>query len=122
MDKKTVLFIDDEPGILSALRRAFHGGEWNLLFARSGAEALNMVEEMPVDVAVCDLHMPEMNGVAVFDKLKARHAGIARIMLSAFVEDDSIERALAEECAQRVLLKPWNDQQLREAIAEMLQD
>ena len=120
MNKKTVLFIDDEPGVLSALRRAFHRGEWNLLFARSGAEGLEMVAEVPVDVVVCDLHMPEMNGVAVFEQLQEHHSGIVRIMLSAFVEDESIERALAEECADRVFLKPWSDEQLRQAIAESL--
>jgi CheY-like chemotaxis protein len=118
--KKTVLFIDDEPAILSALRRAFHSGEWNLLFACSGKEGLEMVAEMPVDVVVCDLHMPEMNGVAVLEYLQKKHAGIGRLMLSAYVEADSLERALADNCSEQVLIKPWNENELRQAINKIL--
>ena len=119
-DRKTVLFIDDEPFVLSSLRRVFHGEHWNMLFAEGGTQGLEMMAETPVNAVVCDLQMPGLNGVSVLEKVQALYPEAGRLMLSAYVEEDSLERALAEECAHKVLSKPWNDEQLKAAISTLL--
>jgi len=59
--KYTVLFVDDEPRITSALRAIFRR-EYNVLIANSGADALVILEKHNVDVLVSDQRMPEMLG------------------------------------------------------------
>lgn len=57
-----LIFVDDEPLVLQGLRRTLHSmrGEWQMEFANSGAEALQMMAKAPFDVLVTDMRMPGM--------------------------------------------------------------
>jgi serine/threonine-protein kinase len=57
----TILFVDDEPRITSALKALFRR-EYKVLTANSGQQALQVLEQETVDVLVSDQRMPEMSG------------------------------------------------------------
>ena len=59
-DRKNILFVDDEPFILTSIRRSILAmtDEWNLFFANSGAEALAMCDGQAFDLIVTDAKMP----------------------------------------------------------------
>ncbi|MDP8241086.1 MAG: response regulator [Candidatus Hatepunaea meridiana] len=84
-EKKHILFVDDEPNILSSLRRMLFsmGSEWEIAFANSGEEALRKLAVETFDVIVSDLSMPEMNGFQLLTKVKKRYPQITRIAFSA---------------------------------------
>jgi CheY-like chemotaxis protein len=59
-----ILFVDDEPAVLDAIRRSLriHRARWEMEFAGSAAAALDLLSVAPVDVVVTDFRMPDMDG------------------------------------------------------------
>ncbi len=57
-----ILCVDDEPNILSSLRRLFHPQHYKVLTAESGAAGLAILQQQPVDLVISDMRMPHMNG------------------------------------------------------------
>lgn len=84
MNRKTILFVDDEPKILKGLRRMLYPlrEEWNMLFVESGAEALETLHRTRVDVLISDMRMPQMNGVQLLQVVKQQNPEIVRVMLT----------------------------------------
>ncbi|WP_073260795.1 HDOD domain-containing protein [Cryptosporangium aurantiacum] len=115
-----VMFIDDEPNILSGLRRMLRTqrGEWDMQFANSGAEGLALMAEQPVDVLVCDMRMPGMDGVQVMAAVRERHPSTARIILTGQTDRESVIAALG--LTQRFLLKPCRPEDLVAAIEQVV--
>ncbi|HUU16132.1 MAG TPA: response regulator [Sedimentisphaerales bacterium] len=63
MEKRTVLFVDDEKKVLSCLKGGLLDEPYETLFAGSGKEALEILEQNEVQVIVTDMRMPEMGGL-----------------------------------------------------------
>ena len=80
MPKASILFVDDDPNILSGLRRMMHPfrDEYELLFANGGQEALDMMGQKPSDIVISDMRMPGMTGAEllhkIYDQLSGHHS------------------------------------------------
>jgi len=96
MRKLSVLFVDDESRILDGLRVRLHRqrSKWDMLFALSGKEALELLAARPIDVIVSDMRMPEMDGATLLRAVQQRYPGVVRIVLSGHSEEESAMRAL----------------------------
>jgi len=90
MNKKTILFVDDEPMILSGLRRMLHPlrNRWTMLFADSAAVALALLAEQEVSVLVSDMRMPGINGFELLKIVCKQHPQIIRVMLTGQPDKD----------------------------------
>ena len=119
-DQKTVLFVDDEPAVLNSLKRMLREENWILVFAESGVEGLKLLEEHDVDAVVVDLQMPQMNGLSFLEQVAEKSPHSGRIVLSAYVQEGSLERAMVDEFAHQILAKPWNDDEVKAAIRTAL--
>ena len=82
--KTEVMFVDDEPNVLSALRRMLFPmrENWNLRFAESGERALSMLRDRPADVVVSDMRMPGMNGTELHEALIERGRNMPVVYIS----------------------------------------
>jgi len=118
MDKTTprVLCVDDEPHILSALRRLLRGAGFELLEASSGREALDHVMASPVDAVVCDLRMPGMDGIEVLRAIREQSPFTQRILLTGHADLDSAISTINEVGVFRYITKPWEDHDLSQAV------
>ena len=87
--KYTVLFVDDETRITSALRAIFRK-EYNVLIANSGAEALQVLDKNDVDVLVSDQRMPHMLGNELLATVSQKHPQTMRILLTGFMDKQAI--------------------------------
>jgi diguanylate cyclase (GGDEF)-like protein/PAS domain S-box-containing protein len=114
----TLLLVDDEPNILSALKRQLRGTGLRILTAPSGKEGLALLETEPIDVIVSDQRMPGMTGVEFLRAVKNSHPNTVRIVLSGFTELQSVTDAVNEGAIYKFLTKPWDDTQLRGHIQE----
>ncbi len=114
--KIRVLFVDDEPNVLSALRRMFHGmrGAWDMAFAPGGREGLALLRQAPVDVIVADMRMPDLDGAAFLREAQALCPGAIRIALSEHSDRDMILQTVRP--AHQFLPKPCQPGELRAAI------
>jgi CheY-like chemotaxis protein len=115
---RTLLLVDDEPNILSALRRQLRGAGYQILTASSGHEGLDLLLRNKVDVIVSDQRMPGMTGVEFLRTVKQMYPETVRIVLSGFTELQAVTDAVNEGAIYKFLTKPWDDMQLREHIAQ----
>ena len=115
--KYTVLFVDDEPRITSALKAIFRR-EYSVLTANSGAQALQIMDSHTVDVLVSDQRMPNMLGHQLLAKASKRHPQTMRILLTGFMDKQAIVESINDGEVYRFINKPWKNDAMREVIAE----
>jgi HD-like signal output (HDOD) protein/ActR/RegA family two-component response regulator len=111
-----VLFVDDEPAILSGLGRMLRplAAEIQSEFVSSGAEALARLAEAPFDVVVADIRMPAMDGASMLAEVRAAYPDMIRVVLSGHAD---VCRALCEvPVAHQFIAKPCDAATLRRVI------
>lgn len=72
MRSRSILLVDDEPGIRRALEKALTRMGHRVLLAGSGEEALELLEAFPVDIVLMDLRMPSMSGQTLYHSIVSR--------------------------------------------------
>jgi two-component system, response regulator YesN len=113
-----VLLVDDEPVFLSTFAeglKSITGKTCNIITAKNGREALDILRTVTVDVVVTDLHMPDMNGLELVECMKKEHPEIAVIVASAFM-DANIELTLRRLLVEHVIDKPLNLKEVTHTI------
>jgi len=115
-NKVKIIFVDDEPNVLSGLRRLLRPmrGQWDMTFAGSGREALKILTEKRCDVIVTDMRMPDMDGARLLYKVKELYPQTVRIALSGQTSDETILRSVGP--VHQFLSKPCNAQLLKTTI------
>ncbi|MDF3071224.1 MAG: response regulator receiver protein [Polyangiaceae bacterium] len=111
-----VLFVDDEPRVLQALRRslAIANVPWDARFVDGGAAALAALASEPYDVVVTDMRMPSVDGAAVLNAARDRDPGIVRIVLSGQADEAAALRVV--RVAHQFLAKPCDVKLLRHVV------
>ena len=121
MNNQTVLFVDDEQFVLSSLKRLLRSESYRCLFAGGGKEALDCLEKEDVHVIVSDLSMPEMDGLALLDKVGQKYPDIVRLVLSGRKDSDTVLEAINRGQVYRYIVKPWNQDELKVNIRQALE-
>ena len=116
-----LLLVDDEPNILASLRRVFQRENYELLFARSGEEALRIMEKQPAELIMTDFMMPGMHGSELLREVRERWPQTIRIMLTGHANTDAVMGSIKDGAVYRFILKPWNDDDIRLTIALALE-
>ncbi|NCN70041.1 MAG: EAL domain-containing protein [Betaproteobacteria bacterium] len=119
--QRTLLLVDDEANILSALKRLLRRDGHQILTANNGAEGLKILAEHRVDIILSDQRMPGMTGVDFLRAAKALYPDTIRIVLSGYTELQSVTDAINEGAVYRFLTKPWDDDALREQINKAIE-
>lgn len=114
---RTLLLVDDEESILSALKRIFRRDGYQILTANSGARGLELLAQQPVDVIVSDQRMPGMTGIEFLREAKQLYPHTVRMTLSGYTDLQSIIEAVNEGAVYKFLTKPWDDDLLRSHVA-----
>lgn len=105
----TVLCIDDEPSILSALRRLFRARGLQVKVAESGQAGLALLESEAFDLVISDMRMPEMDGVVFLEQVRQRWPDTMRLLLTGYADITSIMGAINRGEIYRYIAKPWDD-------------
>lgn len=118
---RTIVFVDDEPLLLEGLQNMLRKRrrEWNMHFLPGAIQALQFLEEHPVDILVTDLRMPEMDGAELIQKVYRRYPGVIRMILSG--QADQAITARTAPMTHRFLTKPCSPQVLQGAIERAVQ-
>jgi len=107
-----VLLVDDEPLVLSSLRRLLRREGFEIATCTSGADALAWLERETADVIVSDYKMPGMTGVEFLREVQPRWPDVYRCMLTAQADKDVLDDALADGLLHRAFKKPWDNRGL----------
>lgn len=116
--ERTLLLVDDEDNILSALRRLLRRDGYTILTASDGKQGLEVLSANRVDVIVSDQRMPGMTGVEFLRKAKDICPDSVRMVLSGYTDLQSVTDAINEGAIYKFLTKPWDDAMLRANIEE----
>lgn len=116
--QRTLLLVDDEENILTALKRLLRRDGYRILATPDPAKAFELLAQHPVGVVVSDQRMPQMSGTELLREIKNLYPDTIRIVLSGYTDLKSVTDAINEGAIYRFLTKPWDDDQLREAIRE----
>jgi response regulator RpfG family c-di-GMP phosphodiesterase len=118
---QTLLCVDDEPNILSSLRRLFRGKGYRVLTAESGAEGLQILEKEAVDLVISDMRMPEMDGARFLAKVRERWPDTIRLLLTGYSDIQSILDAINCGEIYRYITKPWDDNDMLLVVRHALE-
>jgi HD-like signal output (HDOD) protein len=103
--KKKILFVDDDPLLLSVYDAMLDGEpRWQCFTAENGEAALKTLSQEPFDVVVSDMRMPRMDGIELMTVVCHRHPQISRIIISGLGDQEEIARGL--ETTHQFLTKP----------------
>lgn len=118
MNNKKVLFVDDEPNILDGLRRMLRSlrNEFDMQFAGSGSEALELMAGHRFDVVVTDMRMPGMDGAELLKTIKEKYPHTIRIMLTGQADETSILSTVG--VVHQFLAKPCSPDRLKTVLVQ----
>lgn len=116
MAKPAILAVDDDDLVLRAVERDLrrqYGGQYRILGARSGAEALQTLQALklrhdPVALFLVDQRMPQITGVEFLEQAIRLFPDAKRILLTAYADTDAAIRAINIVKLDHYLLKPWD--------------
>lgn len=115
---RTILCVDDEPNILSSMKRLFRATGHRVLTAEGGAQAVALLDAEPVDLVISDMRMPGMDGAELLQRVRQRWPRITRLLLTGYADIASTIAAINEGRIHRYITKPWNDEELLMTVRE----
>lgn len=116
--RRSLLLVDDEVNIISALKRLLRPEGYDIHTANSGEQGLEVLAQRPIDVIMSDQRMPGLNGADFLRQARILRPDTIRIMLSGYTELQSVTDAVNEGAIYKFLTKPWNDEQLRTHLTD----
>lgn len=114
--KPRVLFVDDEPRVLTSMRMLFRGS-YEAYFADGGQKALEQLRVQPVDVIVSDQRMPGMTGIELLRAAREINPHAMRILLTGYSDLTAIIGSVNEGEIFRFVNKPWANDVLASTVA-----
>lgn len=111
-----IVFVDDDAQVLEGLRRMLFGRRdvWAMRFFTEPSAALSAIEQLPADLVVSDLQMPDMDGTVFLEQVHKMLPEAIRYMLTGVLDHPLLGRAI--RCSHQVIAKPCNPRELCEAI------
>lgn len=109
----SVLFVDDEPNVVEALKRLLIDEPYEVRTCTDPEEALKLVAEDPPTVVVADYYMPKMKGPALLRKVREMDKNIVRMVLTGKPDVTAVLDAVKEGAVYRFILKPWDEDDLK---------
>ncbi len=107
-EKRTVLVIDDDEALCSALETKFSGKGYNVVVCKNGSEGCAALEQQKFDVILTDLHMPEIDGFDVLEKKKTSlNVDTPTYVITNLGSDQYCDRAIdlgAKKCFVKSLI------------------
>lgn len=113
--KIQVLYIDDEENNLSSFKASLRK-DFKVYTVNDPVEGLKLAEEVEFQVAIADQRMPGMTGVEFFEKMVKFKPDPIRILLTGYSDISSVIDAINKGEVYRFIDKPWNIEQIKNAI------
>ena len=115
-----ILIIDDSASMLALLEQMLREEDYAVTIASSGAEALEILSQNPIDLVITDIYMPALDGLEVMRLARAMKLNVPFIAISSQVSPQNKFIPARGLGAQISLQKPFAREQLIEAVEAVL--
>jgi|GEM_PF-520154 len=115
-----IMIVDDEPANLRLLESLF-SGDYQVLSAGSGTEALRLLEQHDVALLITDQHIFGMTGIELLERAASLRPHMVRIILAGCTDMEALVDAINRGQVYRCVTKPWNNEDLRLTVVRALQ-
>lgn len=119
--RETILCVDDEPQVLTALRRTLHREPYDVITAPDAALALECLDRLPIDVVIADERMPLVSGTQLLKEIRQRWPWMGLVILTGYPGQSVMIRGL-QAGIDLLLYKPWDDGALKHTIRRLLEE
>jgi DNA-binding NtrC family response regulator len=116
-----LLVVDDEPAVLSLIKRVAEGEEFEALVCTTGREALTIAEEQRPDLVLVDLRMPDVNGLDIVRALRKADSKAMIVLMTGYGSIDSAVEAVKLGAAD-YLTKPFDLERLKVTFATVREE
>ena len=120
-DQPYILCVDDEPGIVRAIRRILKPEPVNVLIAASGQEGLEILRKQPVSLILTDYRMPEMNGIEFLEQAAPLCPDAFRMILTGYAEAHVLVEAVNRGQIYKILYKPFQEEDIKLTVRSGLE-
>ena len=116
-DAAALLVVDDNPLVLNVLKSLFQAQEYQVYSCSNGLEALDLVKSKQLDVIICDVMMPKMDGYRFHEQVRKipECVHIPFVFLTSLSESEQVRKG-KETGADDYLIKPFNPDELLSVI------
>ncbi len=121
MKHHSILIVDDEKNVLSAIERALRKEPYTVYSADSAEKALQLIKAREVSLVISDYNMPHTNGLEFLKKIKNLYPHILTIMLTGQAEVEVAVEAINAAGVYKFILKPWDDEDLKITVRRSLE-
>ena len=118
---RNLLLVDDDEENLQALRRTFRSA-YNLFFTSDPKEALRIIEDNVIHVVVSDQRMPGITGVELLQQSGKLRPGLLKVITSALSDTATLLSAINVAGIHRYVVKPWEPEELRRVVDELVSE
>lgn len=115
-----ILFVDDETANLRLLERLFRG-QYEVISAASGSEALALLEVHDIALIISDQRMPAMTGIEFLKRAAELRPQTVRIMLTGYTDAEALVEAINSGVVYKYIAKPWINEDLQQTVVRALQ-
>jgi DNA-binding NtrC family response regulator len=119
-ETQVVICIDDDPPVLSAIRRLLRREPYEVLTTEDPEEVLRVVSSREVALVIADQRMPRMLGTELFKAIRLKSPGTACVILTGQADLSDIAGAMNDGAVDRLIRKPWDDSDFRKLIRQLL--
>lgn len=121
MSEDTILIVDDEENVISALKRIFVDDAINILSTTNALEGLELLKQNAVKLVISDERMPGMSGSEFLAMIRHEYPHVVRVILTGHASIEAAMKAINEGEIYRFFIKPWNDYELRITVKAALE-
>jgi len=117
---KTIMIVDDAPSVRQVVSMALRGAGYEVVEASNGKDAVSKLDGRKLNLVICDLNMPQMDGLQFLEVIRAQqnYRFTPVIMLTTETADDKKARARSAG-AKAWLTKPFQPSTMLEAVAKV---
>jgi response regulator RpfG family c-di-GMP phosphodiesterase len=116
-EKHCLLVVDDEQDVCDSVHDLLRR-EFRVLKATSAQEGCRLMQEEEVHIIMSDQRMPQMTGVELLAKLKARYPQAVRMLFTGYADLNSIIAAINQGHIYQFLKKPWHPEELLDSVRQ----
>ena len=117
---KNILIVDDDQAIRDVFQEVLQDNGYQVFIAHNGKEAVEIIQTAPIDVALLDIQMPEMDGIQALKNIKKSTKDTEVLIVTGHPDLENLRKTIVENGAFDYLLKPIHITEMLHTIQNAL--